>query len=73
MLLRRVTHDAELVETFSSIAKDLHGCAQTIDTEPREGAVREPSLIDELRPQLPFPFFPTPQLMCVFSVHPHGS
>ena len=45
MLLRRVTHDAELAETFSSIAKDLHGCAQTIDTEPREGAVRELSLI----------------------------
>lgn len=64
-------HDAELAEIFSPIAKNLHGYAQAIDTEPREGAVREPSLIDELRPQLPFPFFPTPQFMRVIPVHPH--
>ena len=67
------TNDAELDEILSPIAKDLHGYAQAIDTEPREGIVRELSLIDELRPQLPFPFFPTPQFMRVFSVHPHGS
>ena len=59
------TNDAELDEILSPIAKDLHGYAQAIDTEP--------SLIDELRPQLPFPFFPTSQFMRVFSAHPHGS
>ena len=68
-----VTNDAELAEIFSPIAKDLHDYAETIYKKPREEVVREPSLIDELRPQLPFPFFPTLQFMCVFSVHPHGS
>ena len=66
------TNDAELDEILSPIAKDLHGYAQAIDTEPREGAVREPSLIDELRPQLLLAFLPVPQCLCIFPVHPHA-
>ena len=65
------TNDAELDEIFSPIAKDLHGYAQAIDTEPREDAVREPSRIDELRPQPLLPPLPPFQLPFVFSVHPH--
>ena len=68
-----VTNDAELAEIVSPIAKDLHDHAETINKKPREEVVREPSLIYVLRPQLPFPFFPTSQFMRVSSVHPHAN